>query len=364
VDAYRGLALPYAQSLSFRRTRPVKEALVTNLLDLLQWLDHCRVALRDLKPDNLLVSGSSGRYPTFLASAGDFSIGLIDLETAVICPDPGNRWRQPQLGGTPTYATPSNFSPNRVLENCYSDIERIFFLQDWHAVICIIFSIVTGRRLLTEAAGLLPDLIEALSEAAAAKKPLEPEFLSYNARFWSAARDEFAEKVKQYAGPLQAVSVEVPETVMEKLAVFFDWTLDELERQVLAAVESQEVVRNPRARSDLCNCSHQALIRAMEKSGSSTVEGNGEQLQALFDRLSSLKKRQERIKQLQRHLQIGQGRMIVRHLLELMFERVFLTMFDAKEAVAPAQIDQAAGAATVKAPTIDYTLSFTHTADL
>ena len=164
VAEYRSLAIPHARKVSFSRTRPMKEALAANLLDLLAWLEHCRVAIRDLKPDNLLISGDVGRYPTFLASAKEYSIGLIDLETALICPAKAKgSFRQPQLGGTPTYATPSHFLPNRLLKRCYSDLEQVFFLQDWHAVVAIIFAVVTGKRLFTKSAGFYPELIEALT---------------------------------------------------------------------------------------------------------------------------------------------------------------------------------------------------------
>ena len=111
MAGYRKLALDQAREASFKRNLPVRNALVTNLLDLLQWQGKRRVAIRDLKPDNLFVSGDPSRYPLFLSSAQDFSVGLIDLETAIICPDsPETPYPQPQLGGTPTYATPSSAS--------------------------------------------------------------------------------------------------------------------------------------------------------------------------------------------------------------------------------------------------------------
>ena len=54
-----------------------------NMLDLLAWLKIKKVAIRDLKPDNLLVAGDPARFPEFLESASQYSIGLIDVETAV-----------------------------------------------------------------------------------------------------------------------------------------------------------------------------------------------------------------------------------------------------------------------------------------
>ena len=58
-------------------------AITTNLLDVLAWFRKKRVSMRDLKPDNLFVAGDPARYPLFLRSVEEFSLGIIDVETAV-----------------------------------------------------------------------------------------------------------------------------------------------------------------------------------------------------------------------------------------------------------------------------------------
>lgn len=78
VRAYQKLIRVQALQRSFNRSRPAMEAIIQNLMELLGWLDECGVALRDLKPDNLMVVGDPSQYPLFLLSAEEFIIGLID----------------------------------------------------------------------------------------------------------------------------------------------------------------------------------------------------------------------------------------------------------------------------------------------
>ena len=58
------------------------------------------IAIRDLKPDNIFVVGGD-----FLQAANEFSLGLIDFETAVNFSVKDDEISQPLLAGTPAYAT-------------------------------------------------------------------------------------------------------------------------------------------------------------------------------------------------------------------------------------------------------------------
>jgi serine/threonine protein kinase len=83
VDAYRKIIKDYIYQSSFEQNKPQMEAVTANLLDILAWFREKGVSMRDLKPDNLFVAGDPARYPIFLKSAQEFSIGIIDVETAV-----------------------------------------------------------------------------------------------------------------------------------------------------------------------------------------------------------------------------------------------------------------------------------------
>ena len=100
VENYRRMVRSYVLSRNLKQHSSAISSMVINLLDLLYWLGQKKLAMRDLKPDNLLVAGNPAKFPQFLGSANMYSIGLIDVETAVSyeAPDPKSI-RQPPLGG-------------------------------------------------------------------------------------------------------------------------------------------------------------------------------------------------------------------------------------------------------------------------
>jgi hypothetical protein len=83
VTAYRNTITEYVHKIRFGQNKPQMASIITNLLDLLAWLRTRRIAMRDLKPDNLLVAGDPAKYPLFLMKPDDYELGIIDVETAV-----------------------------------------------------------------------------------------------------------------------------------------------------------------------------------------------------------------------------------------------------------------------------------------
>src|SRR6056297_957683 len=100
IDEYRRMIGDYLHHSSFARHRAHMEGIVSNTLELLAWLRKKGVAIRDIKPDNLLVAGDPERYPNFLSTPASYQIGLIDVETAVDFAPADGKLMQPQLGGT------------------------------------------------------------------------------------------------------------------------------------------------------------------------------------------------------------------------------------------------------------------------
>jgi len=125
IESYRRTIKNYIYMSSFEQNSAQMAAISTNLLDLLAWLRQKRVSMRDLKPDNLFVAGDPERYPLFLRSVRDFSLGIIDVETAVdFEKSKYTRTKQPLLGGTPFYATPSHFIRNEVLTIKFNNLGK------------------------------------------------------------------------------------------------------------------------------------------------------------------------------------------------------------------------------------------------
>jgi serine/threonine protein kinase len=163
--------------------------------------------MRDLKPDNLLVAGNKDKYPGFLAYPKEYKIGLIDVETAVTFAKSGKGITgQPPLGGTPQYATPSHFFDNNLLARFYDDLTAILHLQDWYAIIAIIYKAATGLPLFERTARTLSSIIKATRDH---KGGEEEYFHRANEAFWNSAVGEFKEKMAQKQDTLKSLKVQV-----------------------------------------------------------------------------------------------------------------------------------------------------------
>lgn len=214
VTTYLETIKRFTKRLSLEQNRLAMSGVVTHLLELLAWLHEKRVALRDLKPDNLLVAGDPQRYPAFLRSPLEYSLGFIDVETAVYLGKTGDSViKQPLLGGTPYYATPSHLFPNAVLSSCFNDTARILHFQDWQAVLVMVYKIVTGELLFERTARLFADVKAKVLKAMRQGAPLADEFREASRSFWQSAGSEFRSKVKANESSLRRVEIEIPQNV-------------------------------------------------------------------------------------------------------------------------------------------------------
>jgi hypothetical protein len=241
IEAYISLVRDYADRIIFHRNRAQLEALTTNLLDLLVWLAEKGIAVRDLKPDNLLVAGDPENYPLFLRSSDNYSIGLIDLETAVDFDPPTNKaFLQPHLGGTPAYATPAHFFGNAVLQAVYGDVPRILHMQDWFAMVGIIYEAVMGDRLFLKTGGYIPAVIQTVKRARAEKRNMTKLFPVLNGAFWEAAGEEFSRKMQENEGRLTKLVVTVPRPLLTHFSAYFSAETEKI-RQTLSAQHRESV---------------------------------------------------------------------------------------------------------------------------
>ena len=261
---YRHLAGAEAQKRTFRQAKPRMSALVTNMLDLLAWLGHRRLAMRDLKPDNLFVAGDPKQYPHFLSSPDRFDIGLIDVETAVICPaGTPERCSQPQMGGTPPYSTPSHFFPNSLLQAVGGDLWRILHFQDWYAVLAIVFEIVAGRRLFTRTGRLIPRMILAIRQKGCRGEAAENLFRNFSRKFWAVAKTEFDRRVEKTAVRLESVWVDLPDSLSDELKVHLEKSQTALSRQIETIIDGQDPKIEPARRKMLIYDDLDGLRRMM-----------------------------------------------------------------------------------------------------
>lgn len=320
VRAYQQVVRVLALQRSFSRSRPAMEAIARNLIELLGWLDQCGVALRDLKPDNLLVVGDPTQYPLFLQAAEEFFIGLIDLETGVVhsktsdgaCP-------QPQLGGTPPYATPSHFFSNEILAELYPDVGSILHLQDWQAVLGIVFETVTGQRLFKRTARQISDTVKTLQRAIVTRQPVDRVYPSANRVFWQQAGQEITEQLRLNAAALEKVSIALPEALRKKLAAFLGENIRSMEEQISQSVSDQPLVSKADQKRQLTTCSYQAVCKLQDRY-EKTETTAARKIVPFLHALAECKREKERLEQMNRTLTNPLTALSVADALRLMFD--------------------------------------------
>jgi serine/threonine protein kinase len=263
IRAYRDNVRKSIHQAAFVKNKAYMEGIITSLLELLAHLHEKKVAMRDLKPDNLLVAGNKDKYPGFLAYPKEYKIGLIDVETAVILAESGKKIAdQPPLGGTPQYATPSHFFDNNLLASLYDDLTTVLHLQDWYAIVAIIYRATTGLPLFERTARTLPGIIKAMR----AHKGREMDYFhSANEAFWHSAVGEFKEKMAQREETLKSLNVQV----FDRAKKMFRETASD-ERQHIAdeieqRVNSQSLPMSAKDRQLLISSSYQKTKELRKK---------------------------------------------------------------------------------------------------
>ncbi|MBU1056328.1 MAG: hypothetical protein KKC46_21250 [Proteobacteria bacterium] len=206
---YETVIKNYVQEKSFQHNRTQIQCICTNLIELLSWLHIKKVAMRDLKPDNLIVVGDPSKYPQFLKSSDEFHIGLIDVETAASINPKEGQIEQPKLGLTPIYATPSHMLINEILGVLYADPIHILQLQDWQAIVGMIYKSVTGEHLFYRAAGTIGAITKEMPCYFGDIPKLVEFSMSASARFWKDASNEFVLKMQSKQKLLKSVNLEI-----------------------------------------------------------------------------------------------------------------------------------------------------------
>ncbi|MDY6832359.1 MAG: hypothetical protein SWC96_11080 [Thermodesulfobacteriota bacterium] len=266
VEDYITMVSSFLSATTFSRRKLQMEGVVANILELLSWLKRKNVAIRDIKPDNLLVAGDPEKYPNFLSSPETYRIGLIDVETAVdFAPGADETIAQPPLGGTPFYATPLHLFKNGALLSAYRDMKRAFYLQDWFAVIAMIYGAVVGSYLFPRTALQVVSLTKKIQKAVKAKQPIEQVMAGVNRLFWPGAVAEFEENMAKNRDRLAALRVVCCDPVrtmfIEELAI----ENGEADRRIKQLIGNQSFFKNKQNREQLYLFSPEKLADILEK---------------------------------------------------------------------------------------------------
>lgn len=330
LEAYQALIRGFARRLTLEQNRTAVAGIVSHLLDLLAWLNARGVAMRDLKPDNLLVAGDPANYPAFLRTPAEYTLGFIDVETAVLTRPEGEApIRQPLLGGTPYYATPANLFPNPVLEATLRELPRALHLQDWHAVLVMVFNVVTGDLLFERTARLFAETKAQVIEALRGKEDLRSRFEEASRAFWQNAASEFRLRLRAAEPLLRMVEADLSPAARGLLRRTLKHETKLLEQRIRSLVASGNPFASSPVAGQLLSCPS-ARIAVLKKELEARASGGPpsssfKERAAFLERLCALKALCERKAALRARLEAeGHLRLSAWEILIVLFNSVWL----------------------------------------
>ena len=300
IQSYQQMVHAFVITKNLKRHNPQISSMIINLLDLLSWLGDKNLAMRDLKPDNLLIAGNPSKFPQFLESANMYSIGLIDVETAVSYDTSENSAsRQPPLGGTPAYATPSHQLKNDTIRNVYKDLPLILHLQDWYATVAMIYQTVTGELLFEKTAKNLLKLKKNMREKSHKNGTPQGVLKDVSRSFWKMASAEFGKKIQENEKKLRFISQIVTQKSKTMLLDIMDNTHEHISQSVHNLIQSQTAFTGDNIQKSL----HAAPPLKIHHFRIIFEEGKGKQLSPeaknvaleLLDELTFLKRQSEQL---------------------------------------------------------------------
>jgi len=333
IKKYRKTIEEYIYKLTFKQNKQKQQILITEILSILDRLHQKGVAIRDLKPDNIFVVEHTEKTIISSAHSGDLSIGLIDFETAVRFKSKyDNKIEQPLLAGTPSYATPSHLFPNELLCDAFQDLSRIFHIQDWQAVIAIIYSISTENYISEKTSRLLPGIIKIMRSSQMKNMTLAELFKKGSHLFWRTAVKEFKEKLCVKENMLKSLIITLPHNVKLMLKREINIENERVNKIIWKQIDSQNIFKSRKSRKILIKASYKTIGQYKAKCESGlNISNSKANLRKLtiefFQKLEYLKLQSEQLAHTVALLDQSPTTITVYDLLELMFNIVLKAMY-------------------------------------
>ncbi|MCP4579380.1 MAG: hypothetical protein GY846_24165 [Deltaproteobacteria bacterium] len=319
------------QNTRENRNRNIAGGIISNFAELLFHLKEKDAAIRDLKPDNIFLVGDSDNPDIFLASAENYSLGLIDLETSVNFHKTDAR-KQPILAGTPFFATPSHVFENNILEEVFGDAPRTLYLQDWFAAVGIIYNVVTGKTLFKKTGQLLWEVVRVRSKAMTNDEPLEDVLKNTSWVFWHTACAEFKERMTSEQSVFKSLPLSLGAMergmLLEETRACEQLLLDQIERCIL----DQSIFKGAEAHKRMHMAGAEKIAATLEKwrMGKDVPETTSEirtNIMVFLRCLAHLKKCHRALSQLHPLFQEDYSEITAQHLIIQLFRLVFFFMY-------------------------------------
>jgi hypothetical protein len=334
VASYRKTIKECVYKIRLEQNKPQMSGIIINLLDLLAWLREKQVSMRDLKPDNLLVAGDPSKYPRFLMSAEEYSLGIIDVETAVDYEKSKyKKARQPLLGGTPFYATPSHFFVNDTLNECFGNFRKILHCQDWHAMLVMIFKVVSGDLLFEQTAKLFGYIKEKIRQShpdAAVQTEIIKEV---SKTFWKNAITEFQMKLAEKEEALQSIHIVIPDNVKQMFLRLLADDQKSVAKKMNNCIAAQAAFQSAKSRDLLHKSSHAKIVQFKKDlknkfNASPNPSVDSSKVLEFLDALAHLKHYTDQQKHTAVLINKAEPKIPAYDLLMFMFYAVYHTMYD------------------------------------
>ncbi len=317
VNEYKQMVQDSIQTVSFSQYKMYMEGLISNSLELLAWLDYKGVAIRDIKPDNLLVAGDPDRYPAFLSAPNTYKIGLIDVETAVDIKPEDGRLVQPQLGGTPFYATPLNMFSNKTLLSAHGDLQRALFLQDWFSTLAMIYGIVVNDYLFGKTAKQLVILTRKIQKALKADQPPEAVLNEANKIFWTTAAEEFNSSMRAHREQFRTIRVFLHGNVRTLFEREFTKEMKNADKAIKKLIAQQSLFKNKKNQMQLYQGAPDRITEVIDKiKNKPDIDTRS---LAQLERVRELKQRQQYYNEVVGLVQDPNSEMSALYLMDVMF---------------------------------------------
>jgi len=320
IDEYKQMVQESLSSVTFSQHKAYMEGLTANSLELMAWLRNKGVAIRDIKPDNLLVAGDMERYPAFLSTPALYQIGLIDVETAIDVNPANGKISQPQLGGTPFYATPLNMFSNKTLLASYGDLPRALFLQDWFAILAMIYGIVVDDYLFGRTAKQLVLLTKKIQKALKANQSPEAVVKEANKIFWAGAQEEFFENMQKHGKELKNIRVPFLESVRQLFIQEFSKERKKADKAIKKLIAKQSLFNSKQNKEQLYRGSPDK-IRGIIAKVKNKPDTDSRSI-TLLQHIVHLKERVQYYTEIINVMKQPDSTLSVYHLLEIMFSLV------------------------------------------
>jgi hypothetical protein len=250
----------------------------------------------------------------------------------VLDPKDRSNTPQPQLAGTPLYATPSHLLSNSILEQVYDDFPMIFHLQDWYASLAILFKAITGENLFINTAGVFPEILRRLKIIDPAGPNLTTDVGRINQLFWNSAMAELSEALAKHLSLFLQIEVKVPKAFVAIIIKALHRESDQLSKTTSEIVETQKLFSSREKRKFLQQASARKIRQMKDKllQENSASHASGPQqddLLQLLDQLEKHKSRLQRKLEAAAALKAAESPITADQLIEAMFHHVLSQMY-------------------------------------